>query len=135
MTEIDPPGFALENFDVIGGWRERYRLAGWTPDAEEVTLNGRKMPYYNGAKVDPSDMLPDGRAFRNIDELKLLYLADKDQLARTLTHKLVTFSTGAAPVPSDQPRIEAIVSSVREQNYGLRTLIHAIVQDELFQKK
>ena len=83
-TEIDPPGFALENFDVIGGWRERYRLAGWTQDAEEVTLNGRKMPYYNGAKVDPSDMLPDGRAFRNIDELKLLYLADKDQLARTL---------------------------------------------------
>ena len=133
--EIDPPGFALENFDVIGGWRERYRLAGWTRDAEEVTLNGRKMPYYNGAKVDPSDVLPDGRAFQNIDELKLLYLADKDQLARTLTDKLVTYSTGAAPAAADQPRIEAIVARIRKQNYGFRTLIHAVVQDELFQTK
>ncbi len=133
--EIDPPGFALENFDVIGGWRDRYRLAGWTRDAEEVTLNGRKMPYYNGAKVDPSDVLPDGRAFQNIDELKLLYLADKDQLARTLTDKLVTYSTGAAPAAADQPRIEAIVARIREQNYGFRTLIHAVVRDELFQTK
>ena len=133
--EIDPPGFALENFDVIGGWRDRYRLSGWTRDAEEVTLNGRKMPYYNGAKVDPSDVLPDGRAFRNVDELKLLYLADKDQLARTLTEKLVTYSTGAAPRPEDQLRIEAIVARVREQNYGFRALIHAVVQDELFQTK
>ena len=133
--EIDPPGFALENFDVIGGWRDRYRLSGWTRDAQEVTLNGRKMPYYNGAIVDPSDVLPDGRAFRNIDELKLLYLADKDQLARTLTDKLVTYSTGAAPRPEDQPQIEAIVARVREQNYGFRALIHAVVQDELFQTK
>lgn len=133
--EIDPPGFALENFDVIGGWRDRYRLAGWARDAEEVTLNGRKMLYYHGATVDPSDVLPDGRAFRNIDELKLLYLADKDQLARNLTRKLVTYSTGAAPTPADQPRIESIVARVREQNYGFRTLIHAVVQDELFQTK
>lgn len=133
--EIDPPGFALENFDVIGGWRDRYRLDGWTRDAEEVILNGRKMSYYSGAKIDASDVLPDGRAFRDIDELKLLYLADKDQLARTLTDKLVTYSTGAAPTPTDQPRIEAIVAHVREHNYGFRTLIHAVVQDELFQTK
>jgi len=133
--EIDPPGFALENFDVIGGWRDRYRLAGWTRDAQEVTLNGRKMPYYNGAIVDPSDALPDGRPFRNIDELKLLYLADKDQLARTLADKLVTYGTGAAPRPEDRPRIEAIVAKVREQNYGFRTLIHEVVKNELFQTK
>jgi hypothetical protein len=93
------------------------------------------MPYYNGAKVDPSDVLPDGRAFRNIDELKTLLLADNDQLARTLTDKLVTYSTGAAPAPADQPRIEAIVARVREQNYGFRSLIYTVVQDELFQTK
>lgn len=80
-------------------------------------------------------MLPDGRAFRSIDELKLLYLADKDQLARTLTEKLVTSSTGAAPRPEEQLRIEAIVARVREQNYGFRALIHAVVQDALFQTK
>ena len=120
---------------MIGGWRDRYRLAGWTREAQEVTLNGRKMPYYNGANVDPSDVLPDGRAFRDIDELKLLYLTDKDQLARTLADKLVTYSTGAAPRPEDQPRIEAIVARVRDQNYGFRTLVHEVVKDELFQTK
>ncbi|MEJ7594963.1 MAG: DUF1592 domain-containing protein [Planctomycetaceae bacterium] len=133
--EIDPPGFALENFDVIGGWRDRYRLAGWTREAEEVTLNGRKMPYYIGAKVDPSDVLPDGRTFRNIDELKLLYLADKDQLARNLAHKLVTYSTGAAPRTADQPQIEAIVAECRTKGYGLRSLVHAVAGSELFLKK
>jgi hypothetical protein len=133
--EIDPPGFALESFDVIGGWRDRYRLAGWARDAQEVVLNGKKMPYYNSAKVDPSGVLPDGREFRNIDEFKMLLLTDKDQLARALTHKLVTFSTGAAPSAADQPQIEAIVSECRMKDYGLRSLIHAVVGSELFLTK
>lgn len=134
-TDIDPPGFALESFDVIGGWRDRYRLSGWSRDAKEVILNGRKMSYYHGAKVDSADVLPDGREFQNIDDLKLLLLADKDQLTRALTHKLVTYSTGAAPGQAEQPRIEAIVTRVREQNYGFRTLIYEVVRDELFQTK
>lgn len=133
--EIDPPGFALESFDVIGGWRDRYRLAGWARDAQEVVLNGKKMPYYNGAKVDPSGVLADGRKFQNIDEFKTLLLADKDQLARALAHKLVTFSTGAAPSPVDQPQIEMIVGECRTKGYGLRSLIHAVVGSELFLNK
>jgi len=134
-VEIDPPGFALESFDVIGGWRERYRLSGWARNAEEAILDGQKMRYYNGAKVDPADVLPDGRAFQNIDEFKQLLLADKDQLARALTTKLVTYATGAAPRSADQPRIEAIIGQIREKNYGFRTLIHEIVKSELFQTK
>ena len=134
-AEIDPPGFALENFDVIGGWRDRYRLSGWTREAKEVVVNGLKMRYYHGAKVDPADILQDGRAFQNIDELKALLLTDKDQLARALTHKLVTYSTGAAPRPDDQAQMEAIVARVREQSYGFRTLIHEIVISDLFRKK
>ena len=47
------------------------------------------MPYYHGAIVDPSGVLPDGRKFQNIDEFKMLMLADKDQLARALAEKLV----------------------------------------------
>ena len=93
------------------------------------------MPYYNGAEVDPSGVLPDGREFRNIDEFKTLLLADKDQLARSLTHKLVTFSTGAAPSPVDQPEIEMIVGECRTKGYGLRSLIHAVVGSELFLTK
>ncbi len=81
-------------------------------------------------------MLPDGRQFRDIDEFKQLLLKDKDQLARALTEKLLTYATGAAadgePI---KPEIEAIVGRVREKNYGLRTLVHEIVQSAMFRTK
>lgn len=131
-SKIDPPGFALESFDVIGGWREFYRTSG---NGKPVTIDGRRMNYLHGPKIDPSDVLPDGRAFQNIDELKQLLLADKDQIARSLTTKLVTYATGGPPEPADLPQIDAIVAKVREKNYGFRTLIHEIVASELFGKK
>src|SRR5207248_476227 len=56
-AKIDPPGFALESFDVIGGWRENYRTSG---RGKPVTVDGRKMHYLEGPKVDPADVLPDG---------------------------------------------------------------------------
>jgi hypothetical protein len=131
-ARIDPPGFALESFDVIGGWREHYRTSG---NGKPVVVDGRKMPYLQGPKVDPADVLPDGRSFRNIDEFRQLLLADKDQIARALTTKLMTYATGGAPGAADQPRIEAIVARIREQDYGFRRLIHEIVASELFQTK
>jgi hypothetical protein len=134
-ARIDPPGFALESFDVIGGWRENYRVTAWFRGVEEVTLDGRRMPYYKGLKVDPGGVLSDGRAFADIDELKKLLLADKDQLARALTTRLVTYATGASPAAADLPQIDAIVARVREKNYGFRSLIHEIVQSELFRMK
>jgi mono/diheme cytochrome c family protein len=134
-THIDPPGFALESFDVIGGWRDNYRITGWRRDAQEVVVDGRKMRYYHAQKVDPADQLPDGRHFQNIDELKQLLLDDKDQLARGLTTKLLTYATGRAPQPDDRPEIDAIVTRVRDKNYGLRSLVHEIAQSTLFQNK
>lgn len=127
---IDPPGFALENFDVIGGWREFYRATG-----EPREVNGRRVRVWNGPAVDSGDVLPDGRRFRNIDEYKKLLLEDKDQLARNLAEKLLTYGTGAAPSYVDKSQIEAIVSRVRDRNYGFRSLIHEIVQSELFQTR
>lgn len=132
-TQIDPPGFALESFDVIGGWRDQYRFAGWRRDAQELTIKGRKV--YLDLDVDPSDVLLDGRAFRNIDEFKQLLLADKDQLARALTVKLITYATGGPPADTDRPQIEAIVGKVREKDYGLRSLIQEIVKSDLFLMK
>ena len=99
--EIDPLGFGLENFDVIGGYRERYRLSGWARDAEQIVVSGRKI--YLGKKVDSADVLFDGRKFQNIDEFKKLLLADKDQIARALAERLLTYATGAAPKSADQP--------------------------------
>jgi hypothetical protein len=131
-ARIDPPGFALESFDVIGGWRENYRSVG---NGEEVIVDGRRMPYLKGPKVDPADELPDGRRFRDVDEFKRLLLKDKDQLARALTEKLLTYATGRAPDAADGPDVEEIVRKIRDKDYGLRTLVQEIVQSRLFQEK
>lgn len=129
---IDPPGFALESFDVIGGYREYYRSTG---NGKPVTIDGRKMHYLQGLAIDPADTLADGRAFKNVDELKQLLLANKDQFARSLTTKLLTYATGGPPDAVDQPHIDAIVARIRDKNYGFRSLIHEIVQSQLFQSK
>src|SRR5262249_52982876 len=117
-TKIDPPGFALENFDVIGGWRENYRTTG---NGQTVIGDGRAMPYHKGLKVDAGDVMPDGERFADVDEFKRILLKDPDQLTRSLTVKLLTYATGAAPEAADKPEVEAIVSKVRERKHGFRT--------------
>lgn len=131
-ARIDPPGFALENFDVIGGWRDHYRKIN---EGDPVTINGRRVRYLDGPPVDAADVLPDGRRFRNIDEYKLLLLSDKDQLARALTEKLLAYATGAVPTAAEDAHLESIVAKVRAKNHGFRSLIHEIVQSPLFQNK
>ena len=93
------------------------------------------MRFRKGPVVDAADVLPDGAKFANIDEFKLLLLRDKDQLARALAEKLLTYGTGGAPAKADRAEIDAIVKIAREKNYGFRTLVHEIVQSELFLKK
>jgi mono/diheme cytochrome c family protein len=131
-AKIDPPGFALESFDVIGGWREHYRTSG---NGKPVTLDGRRMPYLQGPKVDPGDVLTDGQRFANIDEFRQLLLNERDQIARALTTRLVTYATGGASQDGDCAEIDAIVARVRERNYGLRSLVHEVVHSKLFREK
>src|SRR5262245_4610414 len=131
-AKIDPPGFALESFDVIGGWREYYRSVG---KGEPAIVNGRTMRYKKGPAVDPADVLPDGSKFANIDEYKRLLLNGQDQLARALAEKLLTYATGGAPAKSDRPEVEAIVREVRDRKYGFRSLVHEVVQNKVFQTK
>lgn len=131
-SKFDPAGFALESFDVIGGWRDNYRTTG---NGKTVIVDGRRMPYHEGKKVDPSDVLPDGSKFANIDEFKRLLLKDKDQLTRALAVKLLTYATGATPTSADKPEIDLLVKKLREQNYGFRTLVHEVVQSKVFQTK
>ncbi len=128
---IDPPGFALESFDVIGGWRTNYRTTG---NGKEVKVDGRRMPYHEGKAVDPADVF-EGEKFADIEGLKKLMLKDKDRIARALTTKLVTYATGAAPTAIDKPAVDEIVKRCRDKEYGLRTMVHEVVQSELFQEK
>ena len=131
-VQIDPPGFALESFDVIGGWREHYRSSG---NGEEVIVDGQKMAYLRGQPVECADAFPDGRKFQNIDEFKQLLLADKDQLARALTRQLITYATGAPVETVDEEQIEHLVAEIRARDYGFKSLVHAVVQSPLFKNK
>src|SRR5262249_22737603 len=130
-AKIDPPGFALESFDVIGGWREYYGLTNWVAGAKPI----KGKHYLQGPDVDPTGETADGKPFKNIDEFKQLLLRDKDQIARALTERLATYASGGVPEAADMPEIEAIVAKVRDKNYGLRTLVHEIVQSKMFQHK
>jgi len=130
-AKIDPPGFALESFDVIGGWREFYRLERWVKGAKSI----KGKSYLEGGKVDPSGEIAGGRAFQNVDEFKQLLLKEKDQVARAMVQRLTTYATGGAPETADRPEVEAVVARVREKNYGLRSLIHEVVQSRLFREK
>jgi mono/diheme cytochrome c family protein len=124
-VKIDPLGFALESFDVTGGWRDNYRV-----------LSGPNLAMTrNGPKVESDSTLSDGRPFRNIDELKKLLVEDKDQLARCLTEKLLIYATGRGLRFSDRAVVKEIVAHSRAKNYGFRSLIHEIVQSRMFLDK
>jgi hypothetical protein len=130
--KIDPPGFALENFDCVGGWRDHYRATGL---GEDVFIDGKRMPYLKGKKVAAADVTADGQKFENIDQLKEILLRDKPKLARTVTTKLITYATGRAPQESERKAVADVVTKIAARDYGLRSLIHEIVQSELFRNK
>ena len=133
--KIDPPGFALENFDVIGGWRDHYRVLG-TMRASTV-VKFRRVSYGYGPEVDASGEAPPPAKtkFRDIDDYKEILLAHRDQFARCLTEKLVTYATGGKVSRIDEPSLEKILHQAREKNYGLRTLVHAVSRSDLFLRK
>ena len=134
--KLDPPGFALESFDVMGGARERYRgVAADVAPELGFGLNGHPFAFHYALPVDPSGQLVDGRAFRDVREFKKLLMQDEAQIARNLTRQLVVFSTGAPIRFSDREAIEEIVRGVKGQQYGLRSIIHGVVQSDLFRNK
>jgi cytochrome c553 len=131
---MDPPGFALENFDAIGGWRERYRSEKGAP-ADRKFRGRRVWEYKLGSPVDSTGQLPDGRKFADIDEFKQLLLEREDQIARNLIQKLLVYATGAGIQFADRATVEKIVSQLESEGGGLRTIIHEIVQSDVFQTK
>lgn len=133
-AKIDPAGLALESYDVIGGWRERYRSVE-KGDKAEVPPGARNISFKLGPTVDPSGKLPDGRQFANIDELERLLLANERQLARNLAGQLLTYATGAAPSFAGRAEVERILNSTQKSSYGVRSLVEAVIQSPLFTNK
>jgi len=134
--KMDPPGFALENYDVMGGRRDRYRAV-----AENVTpvrgfgMSGQAFAFHYGLPVDSAGELPDGRPFKDVREFKALVLKDELPIARNLAKQLLTFATGAPVGFSDRAAFEKILQNTTPSHYGVRTLVHEIVQSGLFQNK
>ncbi len=135
-SRMDPPGFALESFDVLGGWRDRYRAVDESkPPVAGRGKNGHAFAFHYSLPVDAAGELPDGRPFADIREFKRLLLDREEQVARNLAQQLVVYATGAPVRFSERAEIEAILERARTREFGVRTLVHEIVQSELFRAK
>jgi hypothetical protein len=135
-AKMDPPGFALESFDVIGGVRTRYRSIG----AGDPAPRGSIDPFIGisfklGPKVDASGVLPDGRTFGGINEFQDLLAADNGRLLKNLARQFAIYGTGRNVSFSDREQLAAIVSNTQKHGGGVRTLIRELTQSELFKTR
>jgi mono/diheme cytochrome c family protein len=127
-ARFDPYGFALESFDVMGNFRTHYRIA----DATALKGNSK---WKDGLPVDTTGVAPDGTAFTGVQQLRENLAKKPDQLARGVTRHLLTYATGQPATPLDQRAIEAIVQLAAKDDYGLRSLVHGVIQSQVFQRK
>lgn len=111
-AKMDPIGFAFENFDAVGRWR----------DAED------------GFPIDPSGSLPDGSQFHGPNDLKK-YLTSGETFTRALTEKMLTYALGRGLEYFDECAVAKIVHSVQSEEHKFSALIRGIILSDPFQKK
>ena len=131
-AKFDPVGLALENFDIHGAWRTRYR---GTSEGERITgidRAGHDFAFTLAANVDASGQLADGRKFENIHDIKAVLSANSRQLARNLLHQFTLYATGTPVQFSDRREIEAMLDACANDGYRVRDLVHALVQSSIF---
>jgi hypothetical protein len=112
---LDPLGFALENFDAVGEWRTKDRIAG--------------------TAIDASGVLPDGTKINGPTDLRNALASNPNQFVQTLTEKLMTYATGRAVDYHDMPTIRAIVRDSAHDDYRFSTIVMRIVNSDQFQKR
>jgi hypothetical protein len=109
-NRIDPLGFGLENYDVLGIWR-----------TEEA-----------GKPIDVKGELPDGTRFDGPAEMKQILMEKKDLLVRNLTVKLLGYALGRGLTLEDHCSVDKIVETVKRENYSTHSLILEIVRSVPF---
>lgn len=124
---IDPHGFALENFDPIGGFRSHYRISC----DDFLTF----VAHTDGASVDASGTTADGQSFNGINEYKQHLIQKTEQLARHFVSQLIVYSTGGEIEFSDRGVVTEILDRNREQEFPVRALIHDVIQSRLFRQR
>jgi hypothetical protein len=112
---MDPLGFALENFDATGVWRDRDR--------------------YAGTVIDASGELPDGTPVDGPDDLRKALLSRPEQFVQTFTEQLLVYATGELLDYHDMPTVRRIVRDAAADDYRFSTIVKAIVASDQFQLK
>ena len=139
--KIDPPGFVLEAFDPIGRYRDYYRT---TQTGEKLGTDKVKaffgghyghVKYLKGPAVDTRSQLPGGVEIADIRAYKAALAVRPELLARSLVRKLATFATGESVEAGDELVVDAVLKRATASGFGVRTLIHEVVQSELFTHK
>jgi hypothetical protein len=137
-ANFDPPGFALESFDVIGGERTSYRATRdgtgeRAPRSKAFEKLGIGGGFKIGPRVDPSGELLDGRSFKDVREFQNLIAEDPNLLLENMARQFLIYGTGRDIAFADRDAVSGIVSQTASHGGGLRTLIHEVVRSELFQ--
>ncbi len=133
-TKIDPPGFALESFDIVGGYRKAYRAIEGKERELGFGKNGQKFTFHNALPVEPNGQLGK-RHFADIREFKALLVQNERQLARNLVGQFAVFATGAPVGFADRPKVEKLLDAAQPDGYGVRTLVRGLVTSDLFLNK
>ncbi len=122
-NKMDPLGFAMENFNACGEWRDR----------EGHGYNGRIER--NDPLIDAAAKMPDGTEFVGIEGLQTQLLANEDLFLSSLTSQLMTYALGRELGFADRDTVRKHVDVMKQNQYTLRSLILSIIQSEDFQTK
>ena len=131
-ARFDPVGLALENFDILGGWRTRYRGLEAGDRITGIDRAGHDFTYALAEPVDASGQLLDGRRFRDIHELKAILASKPRQLARNLVHQFTLYATGTPVRFVDREEIESILDGCQPDGYRVGDLLRAVVVSQMF---
>ena len=126
--KIDPPGFAMENFDHIGRWRDAYNEHF---DEKERKQRGIEFT----PKVDPKGYLSGGGEFNDIVEFKKLLLEDQEGFTENLANKLLTYATGREIRRFEREDIEKLVEGMGTEKVGMQDLLVKVVKSDIFKRK
>ena len=129
---FDPIGFALENFDILGGWRTRYRGLTQGERVTGIDRAGHDFAYTLVSPIDASGKLLDGRGFENVRDLKKLLAANPRILARNLIHQWTVYATGTPVRFSDRAEIKSLLDACSTNGYRTRDLLHGFIHSKVF---
>jgi len=120
-AKLDPFGLALENYDAIGKWRERF--------------NGEGFRGSNAPALDVSGSFPDGKKFTTLENYKAGLMEQKDKFAKAFSVKMLTYALGRPVGYADHELIDSLVDTLKKNDYRIQSLVQSVVASEAFGTK